>query len=330
MSVLPPPPNGAADTAVALPPGETDRANAIFQQPWWLDAVAPGRWGEVTCEEGGRVVARLPFVVRGRPRFRVLTQSGLMQTLGPWIEPSDAKPVKAFAREQELLGELEARLPPARGFAQQFSPVMKNALPFYWAGYRLGVQYTYRLEGLESEEAVWAGMRDSVRREIRKARKRVEVVEGLGVDQFHAVLSMTYARQGLPAPHSLAELERLEAACRSRGAGAMLFARDEAGRIHGVVWVVWDRCAAFYLLAGADPDLRQSGASSLLVWEAILRARAVTDVFDFHGSMLAPVERFVRGFGARQTPYLRVTRTDAPTSLALATRSALQRIATRR
>ena len=79
----------------------THGSNAIFQQPWWLDAVAPGQWGEVTCEEGGRVVARLPYVVRGRPRFRVLTQSSLTQTLGPWIEATDAKPVRAFAREQE-------------------------------------------------------------------------------------------------------------------------------------------------------------------------------------------------------------------------------------
>jgi Acetyltransferase (GNAT) domain len=313
-----------------MSPSRTECANAVFQQPWWLDAVAPGRWDEVTCEEGGRVVARLPFVVRGRPRFRMLAQSSLTQTLGPWVESSDAKPARALAREHELLAELERRLPSARGFAQQFSPLMLNALAFHWAGYGLGVQYTYRLEGLGSEEALWAGMRDSVRREIRKARKRVEVVEGLGVDRFHAVLSMTYARQGIATPHSLVELERLEAACRSRGAGAMLFARDEAGRVHAVVWVVWDRCAAYYLLAGADPDLRNSGAGSLLVWEAIMRASAVTDVFDFHGSMLAPVERFFRAFGARQTPYLRVSRTDAATSLILATRPALQRIARRR
>ena len=133
---------------------------------------------------------------------------------------------------------------------------------------------------------------------------------------------MTYARQGIATPHSLAELERLDAACRARGAGAMLFARDEAGRVHAVVWVVWDRCAAYYLLAGADPDLRNSGAGNLLVWEAIMCASAVTDVFDFHGSMLAPVERFFRAFGARQTPYLRVSRTDAATSLILATRPA--------
>jgi hypothetical protein len=28
---------------------ETSCANAIFQQPWWLDAVAPGRWDVRIC-----------------------------------------------------------------------------------------------------------------------------------------------------------------------------------------------------------------------------------------------------------------------------------------
>ena len=79
---------------------------------------------------------------------------------------------------------------------------------------------------------------------------------------------------------------------------------------------MWDKHAAYYLLAGADPDLRNSGASSLLAWEALMRARERTDVFDFHGSMLRPVERFFRAFGARQTPYLSVTRTTTPSRAA--------------
>ena len=44
-------------------PGETECANAIFQQPWWLDAVAPGRWGEATCEQ--RRPSRRPAALRG-------------------------------------------------------------------------------------------------------------------------------------------------------------------------------------------------------------------------------------------------------------------------
>ncbi|MDP9294944.1 MAG: GNAT family N-acetyltransferase, partial [Actinomycetota bacterium] len=287
--------------------------------------MAPGRWGEATVERDGRVVARLPYVVRGRRRMRMLTMPPLTQTLGPWVERSGAKPARALGVEIELLTALEAALPAAEAFVQQFSPSMLNALPFYWAGYRLDLQYTYRLEDLRSEEALWNGLRGNIRREIRKARGRVEVRDDLGLDRFYEVWTQTFARQGLGPPASLAQLERLDAACVTRGARAMLFAHDEADRIHAVAYVVWDRHAAFYLLGGGDPALRTSGASSLLMWESIMRARAVTDVFDFEGSMLEPVERFFRAFGSHQTPYLRVSRASRRARAALALREAWRR-----
>jgi hypothetical protein len=314
--------------AAELPqqPGATRCANAIFQQPWWLEAVAPGRWGEATVEREGRVVARLPYVVRGRRRLRVLTMPPLTQTLGPWLEPSAAKPAHALGEEHELLAALEAALPQAAAFMQHFSPTMRNALAFHWAGYRLELLYTYRLEGLGSEEALWDGLRGNIRREIRKARKRIEVREDVGLDRFHAIWAKTFARQGLRAPASLPELERLDAACAARGARAMLFGQDDAGRTHAVSYVVWDEHAAYYLLGGGDPQLRTSGASSLLMWDSIMRARQVTDVFDFEGSMLMPVERFFRAFGSRQTPYLRVSRARPHARAALALRAGMGRL----
>jgi hypothetical protein len=305
---------------------ETRCANAIFQQPWWLDAVAPGRWGQAVVERDGRTVARLPFAVRGRGRWRMLTQPALTQTLGPWLEPSEAKPANALAREMELLTELEAALPPAEAFFQGFSPTMLNALPFFWAGYRVEVRYTYRLEGLRSEEALWDGLRANIRREIRKARKRVQVRDELGLDRFHVVWAKTFSRQGLEPPLSLAQLERLDGACASRGARVMLFAQDETDRVHSVTYVVWDEHAAYYLLGGSDPELRTSGAASLLMWEAIMRARRMTDTFDFEGSMLKPLERFFRAFGARQVPYLSVSRASALARAALAARAGLRRL----
>jgi Acetyltransferase (GNAT) domain len=305
---------------------ETPCANAIFQQPWWLDAVAPGRWGQSVVERDGRTVARLPFTVRGRGRWRMLTQPPLTQTLGPWVESSEAKAANALAREMELLTELEAALPPAEAFLQGFSPTMLNALPFFWAGYRIQVRYTYRLEGLASEEAVWDGLRGNIRREIRKARKRVEVRDDLGLDRFHAVWVKTFARQGLEPPLSFSQLDRLDTACAQRGARGMLFAVDEASRVHSVTYVVWDEHAAYYLLGGSDPELRTSGAASLLMWQAIMRAREVTDTFDFEGSMLPPLERFFRAFGANQTPYLSVSRASTLARLAMAGRAGWRRL----
>jgi hypothetical protein len=53
-------------------------------------------------------------------------------------------------------------------------------------------------------------------------------------------------------------------------------------------------------------------------------------VFDFYGSMVQPVERFVRGFGGRQTPYLSVSRIGPAVRMALAARSGLRQLTARR
>ena len=112
---------------------------------------------------------------------------------------------------------------------------------------------------------------------------------------------------------------------RRYGARAMLFACDEADRVHAVAYVVCDRRSAYYLMGGGDPQLRTSGASSLLLWEAISQSRAAS-VFDFEGSMLRPVERFFRAFGGRQAPYLHISRTTWTAKAALTVRAqALQR-----
>jgi CelD/BcsL family acetyltransferase involved in cellulose biosynthesis len=310
-------------------PDETTCANAIFQQPWWLDALAPGRWDESTVERGGRIVARLPFVVRGRGRLRVLTMPPLTQTLGPWVESTAAKPAEALSEEHSLLQALEAGLPAAEVFDQHFSPAMLNALPFYWQGYRLEVAYTYRLTGLDSEEALWDALRSTARTQIRKARTRVQVRGDLGLDQLYAVWAKMFERLGRRPPVSLDVLDRLDTACAARDARAMLFAQDDAGRVHAVAYTVWDEHAAYYLLGGVDPAFRSSAAGSLLIWESIMRARAATDVFDFEGSMIEPVERFFRTFGAQQTPYLRVVRARLRARAALSARAGAMRLATR-
>ncbi|KZZ15518.1 hypothetical protein A3751_17170 [Oleiphilus sp. HI0080] len=45
------------------------------------------------------------------------------------------------------------------------------------------------------------------------------------------------------------------------------------------------------------------------MWEAIKFASTVTKRFDFEGSMIEPIERFFRGFGAMQKPYFQISHT---------------------
>jgi hypothetical protein len=128
------------------------------------------------------------------------------------------------------------------------------------------------------------------------------------IDTFIALRRMTYQRQGISMPCSDDVVRRLDAACSARGVRRMLLAEGADGTPYAAIYLVWDAESAFYLMGGSDPRLRHSGATSLLMWEAIKFAGQVTKRFDFEGSMLQPIERFFRAFGGQQIQAPRLTR----------------------
>jgi lipid II:glycine glycyltransferase (peptidoglycan interpeptide bridge formation enzyme) len=147
-----------------------------------------------------------------------------------------------------------------------------------------------------------------MRYSIRKASKRLRVHSEYGIDKFLDVNELTFSRQGLPLPYSREFVRRLDDACSARSARKIFFAEDDGGRVHAAAYIVWDERSVYALMAGEDPELRTSGAMSLVWWEAIKFSHQVSRRFDFGGSIIEPIERFLRAFGARQVPYFYVSR----------------------
>jgi hypothetical protein len=201
---------------------------------------------------------------------------------------------------------------------------MTNWLPFYWAGFEATVAYTYRIEDLSDLDRVRGDFQDHVRRGIRKAQGAVEVDHDYPLDGLLRLDAQTYARQGLASPYSDDVVRRLDAACGARGARRILGAVDARGRAHAALYVLWDERTFYALINARDPELQAVGANTLLYWEAIRLASDVSQVFDFEGSMLKPIEHYFRGFGGRQTPYFCVWKAGLKAKPALAARSARQ------
>jgi lipid II:glycine glycyltransferase (peptidoglycan interpeptide bridge formation enzyme) len=296
------PPEGARDDGV------TPCAHALFQQPWWLDAVAPGAWDAAIVTNDGEIVGRLPYVRMRRFGLTILGQPLLTQFLGPWIKPATGKIHTRLEHEYEILRGLIAALPEHDVFLQDFHHSITNCLPFYWQGFAQSVRYTYVIEDLNDLDAIWNGFRKTVRAHIRKAEQEVVVRAIDDVEPFLALHRMTYERQGMALPYSADLIRRLDAACSARGVRRILLAEGPDGTPHAAVYLVWDAESAYSLMSGNDPRQRSSGAISLLRWEAIKFAREVTRRFDFEGSMLEPVERFFRAFGGRQIRFARLAR----------------------
>jgi hypothetical protein len=280
----------------------------LFQEAWWLDAVAAGEWDEVVVKHGGQVAARLPFVRRVRLGSTWLLQPKLTPCLGPWMRPSSAKLTNRIAEEKELMQELIDALPQFDLFRQSFAPEVTYWLPFYWRGFNQTTRYTYRLSDLTDRATLWAALRENIRREIRKAAKLVTVRSDLDIDCFARVWALTFARQGTRLPVSMDLLHRLDLACAQRNCRRMFFAEDIQGRIHAAAFLVWTADCAYYLMGGGDPKLRNSGAGSLVLWEAIAFASTVSRQFDFEGSMMEPVERFFRAFGGTPVAFFSLSK----------------------
>jgi Acetyltransferase (GNAT) domain len=289
-----------------------DVPGGIFAQPWWLDAVAPGAWGAVTIEQNGALIARFPYVMKRQRGRTYLVMPPLTPRLGPWLRPFPGKNPSKLAAEKKMMSELIDRLPPFDRFMQHFHPSVSNWLPFFWRGFQQTTRYTYVIEPLSDLAAVWEGMSANLRRNVRNARTKLAVRDDLGLDAFLDMNEKTFRRQGLPVPYGRDLVARFDDACSKRRCRRILFAEDPQGRVHAAAYFVWDSQAAYWLMGGGDPELRSSGATSLLVWEAIEFAATVSRSFDFVGSMIESVEHFIRTFGATQKPYLRVSKTNSP------------------
>ncbi|HEX7299572.1 MAG TPA: GNAT family N-acetyltransferase [Solirubrobacteraceae bacterium] len=304
--------------------------NSIFEQPWWLDAVAPGRWGAAVVRRGEKIVARLPYARRRRLGLTTIGQPPFTQTLGPWLAPMEGKYARRLETEKRLLGQLINQLPDFDFYRQSMSPALTNWLPFHWAGFAATVRYTYRIEDLCDLDRVKSEFQDHVRRGIRKAERAVEVDHDFPLEELLRLNEQTYARQGVRSPDSPALIRRLDAACAARGSRRIFGAVDAHGRVHAALYTVWDDGTCYALINARDAELQAHGSNTLLYWEAIRLAAEVSKVFDFEGSMLEPIEHYFRGFGGRQTPYFSISRAAMrarPVLAAWSTRQALGRLA---
>ena len=136
----------------------------------------------------------------------------------------------------------------------------------------------------------------------------MQVVDNMGVDKFCELHDKISLRQGLRPRYKRDLIHRLGAACQAHNAWKIFFAIDAQDRVHGACCIVWSEPAAYYLIGGIDPDLRDSAVGSLLQWEAIKFSSTVARTFDFEVCMMERVERFVRAFGVRQMRYFRISR----------------------
>ena len=288
---------------------------SIFLEPWWLNAVAGPSHGLATISAGKNEKAKMAYVVKQSGGLQRIVMPPLSQFVGPWIEASSAKYAKQLSQQKDFVEGLLKQLPKYDVLTLNLDPSFMNGLPFIWHGFDVSVGYTYVLDSGSDIDQVWQGLLPKIRTDIKKAGRTVTVSEHNDVLVLLSQIDKTFGRQNKTRNYSDEIVIRLDNALRDRSQRLILVAKDEEEKVHAAAYFVWDGNAMHYLLGGGDPDLRNSGATSLLLWQGIQVAVEKNLPFNFEGSMVEGIERFFRGFGAKQVPYLRISKESRKAAL---------------
>ncbi len=274
----------------------TEYASSVFEQPWWLEIVAPGKWGEAVVKNGNDVIARLPYVLyKGGIEMPLLTQ-----TIGPWMKPEirDFLPGnKHLSNQKEIVSDLLGKLPRHKSLRITLDSVNTYILPYRWLGYNYYPTFSYRINNLSDTNKIYANFHNLAKKNINSARKKVNVTESSNPRDIIELLHKTFKNQGRKYPIKDEIIYKVVESSINRKSGKLLVARDYKANLHSVVFLIYDRNVCYYLLAGSDPFYRNSGANSLLLWEAIKFASSVSKCFDFEGSNIESIEAFIKQFG---------------------------------
>ena len=283
----------------------TPYANSVFEQPWWLDVVAPGRWRELTVEENGEGGARWPIVVNKNKAV----MPKLTQTLGIWIKPIEGESVpNRLSRTKELIEKLYNQAP-VRYWDCSLSPNCDYVLPFRWLGFSFEPRFTYVIDELTNLEYVKASASKTFRKNLRRAMKETSLIEKAGFDDLLACMKATYAAQNRKLPVSEELVSSLYHAALENGAGRLIAVGDEQGNVYDCTLFVFDEKRCYPLIGGSKPEYHASCGKTRVLWEGIVFASANSRAFDFEGSMIEGIEAFYRRFGGVPRVYYSIKKT---------------------
>lgn len=277
-----------------------ENVNNIFESSWWLDIVSPNHWKEITIEESGKVIARLPYCFKNNK----VIMPDFTQVCGIWIDNgSETNIQKQILMTENILEKVLEELDKYNSVQLRLDASFRYFLPFYWKGYTVVPKITYRIYDLDNLRAVYERFSKNVKRDIKYAERKVIIDSTTSSENMISLLKKTFSEQGRKLPCSESLIKKIILECEQRKCGKMFTAVDKEGNIHAAAYVVYDKNICYYLFAGRDSKFKKSNAQTLIIWKCIEFASNVSNSFDFEGSMIRGIENYFRRFGGTPTVY---------------------------
>jgi hypothetical protein len=280
----------------------SEYVNSVFEQPWWLDVVAPNGWKEIIIEENGNILARWPIVENRKG----VVMPKMTQTLGYWLSEKILENDTCNNETKRITNLLLEQLPKKKDINICLNSKIHYFLPMYWMHFLIKPKISYRLNDLKDLDAIYSRFPEMVKRNIRRAKNKVEIKAIDDIEILIALLDRTFSRQNMKNPWSKELIRKIYKVCKEYSACKLLYAIGNDGIAYSGILFVYDRNVCYAWIGGTDPKYRSSGAFSSLIWEGIKFASVESKSFDFMGSMIEGIENFLRQFGGTPVVYYQI------------------------
>jgi hypothetical protein len=278
---------------------------SIYHQGWFLDAATDGRWGEARVIDGGSLLGRLPYALETCARFAVSRMPSLIRTLGPEIPALAGKSATVLRRRLEITHALIDQLPRVADFYQVFDPRITEAVAFMQRGFGISLGYAFWIERGRTEAQLLDAMTAEPRRHLRKAAGQFSIVPLDDVSEFCRFHDANLGGDNKNF-HGSERMQRLLSEVVDHKAGMLLGARTAQDALVATIGILWDDVAVRNYVGSRQPGV--SGASILLLWEAMRIACEKGLAFDFDGATSPGMFEFLWGMGGTLVTRLRIRR----------------------
>jgi len=287
-------------TSVCTDLASTVLIPTVFHEEWWLDAATAGTYSIAEVTAGGKVVGRLPFVVRRRFGFQGIWTPTLTHFLGPGIDDGNGSSSTRFLHRLEITRQLIGKLPDSSWQCIRCHGGVSDVIAFQEEAFKTYVQFTHEVPPQPTEN-LWQQMRDKTRNVIRRAEEQLTIRQLYDAEEFVRLYGEHLSSRHVRNTLDLSAIKRLLLAALERNQGRILGACNNRNEIVAANFCAWDSKTTFYIACTRRAD-SGNGATSLLLWEAIQHASQNGRIFDFSGLGTRGSVLHYAGFGAAVSP----------------------------
>jgi hypothetical protein len=172
-------------------------------------------------------------------------------------------------------------------------------------GFRINKRTTYQILDLSNIDNVIEAFSKNKKRQLQKALS-LHADTQMTAEEFYRFHLQCMRAQGKEISYTREFLLVLDRKTQRKNQSTILSIRNLDNQVLAAAFLVWDKHKMYYLIPCYDPTHKESGASALLVLEAIKLARKEGVIFDFEGSMIKGIANHYKQFGSTPTTYYSV------------------------